>query len=524
VNAAGRSPRTRQGPEPAAPGSGALALAPWWNPRAPFLPCALVLLVTRAIFWLSLPSASEDAYITYRYARNVVRGLGPVFNPGEHVLGYTSPLWMAWNALGIAILKDPIAWSRVTTVGLELGALYVITRALGAYAGRLAAWSFGLFYAGWTFFAAMAVSGMENSAVFALLALTAAAVARRSAWTGPLLGALALSRPEGAVLAVVVAMFAGWRARAVGLVLAAAGYVALAAYYGSPIPQSLVAKAAVYGTPGPWAGRHWWEWISPVALGRWPVTSEGSILFALAVVFAPALVAGIASLAPRWREARALAALSLAGLTVWFGYAVVGVAYFAWYLVLPLGTAAVLVAIGLPRIARGAWLPVSLLLFVAGTWSVAPALYTARAYAEYESFGQAARALGLNSSPGQSVFLEPIGMVGWGCRLRVIDEIGLVSPKVAARRKQGDGWYADVVADQNPDWLVTRRGILAGAGGGEAFAGAGRPFRTAAERDALLARYHLLATIHPEAGDNAMEIRGLQLPAHPVDSRPEGAP
>jgi hypothetical protein len=151
-----------------------------------------------------------------------------------------------------------------------------------------------------------------------------------------------------------------------------------------------------------------------------------------------------------------------------------------------------------------------------------PALYGARAQAEYESFAAAARALGLNSNPGQSVFLEPIGMVGWACKLRVIDEVGLVSPRVAERRKQGDGWMADVIQDQHPDWLVTRKGIVEGAHGGAAFAGRGKPFRDDAERTVVLAPYHLLGTIHPEAGEDAMEIRGLHLPAQPVPTPPGG--
>jgi hypothetical protein len=114
------------------------------------------------------------------------------------------------------------------------------------------------------------------------------------------------------------------------------------------------------------------------------------------------------------------------------------------------------------------------------------------------------------------VLLEPIGMIGYSCRLRVIDEIGLVSPAVAARRKQGDGWMADVIARERPDWLLTRRGILEGANGGAAFAGRGRPFRDDAERVRTLAAYAPLAVLNPEAGDQALEIRGLHVPAHPV--------
>jgi hypothetical protein len=35
----------------------------------------------------------DDAYITFRYARNLAGGLGLVYTPGESVLGTTAPLW-----------------------------------------------------------------------------------------------------------------------------------------------------------------------------------------------------------------------------------------------------------------------------------------------------------------------------------------------------------------------------------------------------------------------------------------------
>ena len=34
---------------------------------------------------------TDDAYITYRYARNLADGAGFVYNPGERVLGTTPP-------------------------------------------------------------------------------------------------------------------------------------------------------------------------------------------------------------------------------------------------------------------------------------------------------------------------------------------------------------------------------------------------------------------------------------------------
>ena len=486
------------------------------DPRAPFAVPLLLLALSRGWFWSRIPFASEDAYITFRYARSWVRGLGPVFNQGERVLGTTSPLWMAWTALGIALTKDPVLWTRVSTVGLEALALVAITRELLRSYGRLPAWAFALFYAGWPFLAATEVSGMEISALFALTGLAAVAAARRRWWAGPLLGLLPLLRPEGLVLALAIALVADRRARLVGLGVALAGLAAVTGYYGSPVPQSLVAKAAVYGTPGPWNGRHWWEWIVPFPLGRWPATTEGSALFALTVVTAPALALGALRLARDRRAAPALFALAAGCLLVWLADALLGVAYFAWYLVLPLGALAVGAAVGLPQVTRGPWVPVALALFVAGTWTVLPDFYLARALTENSTFGAAGQMLRLNSTPGQSALLEPIGMIGYSCRLRIVDEIGLVSPEVAARRKRGDGWMADVIAREHPDWLLTRRGILEGANGGAAFAGRGRPFRDDAERVRTLAAYTRLAVVDPEAGDQALEIRGLHVPAHPV--------
>ncbi|MGH7723900.1 MAG: hypothetical protein ACREOU_00575 [Candidatus Eiseniibacteriota bacterium] len=476
--------------------------APRFDPRHPFLLTALLLFATRLYFFRLLPFASEDAYITFRYARNFAAGLGPVYNVGERVFGYTSPLWMAWTTLGIKIGLDPVLWARLTTLALELGALFVGVGLIERHAGRLSAWAFALFYAGWVYFAALPSSGLENPALFALLVLGAGALERGSRWTGPVLAAIALLRPEGVVAAIVLALFARGRDRFVAAGLAGAGWLAAGLYYGSPIPQSLLARANTYGTPGPWAGRHWWDWIVPAPLGRWSPTSEGNQMFPIAVVTAPAVLAGAIALARRpWSS---LTALGAAGLSVWLGYAIVGVAYFPWSFVLPLGTALVLASVGLPRITRGLWIPAALGIFVLGCWSLLPQLQHARAQAELRAFSGAIDILGPRSSPGQTVFLEPIGMIGWACPLRIVDEVGLVSPAVARRRREGPGWFTDTVARVNPEWLVVRRGVVRG---GEAFAGVGEPFRSAAERDSLFARYRLVGVADRRAGELALEVR-----------------
>ena len=49
------------------------------------------------------PRTIDDSYITFRYARNLLTGEGFVYNPGERVLGTTTPLYTLLMA-GLAAL------------------------------------------------------------------------------------------------------------------------------------------------------------------------------------------------------------------------------------------------------------------------------------------------------------------------------------------------------------------------------------------------------------------------------------
>jgi hypothetical protein len=70
----------------------------------------------------SLRFVQDDSYITYRYARNVARGFGPVYNPGERVEGYTNFLWMIMLAF-------------FGTVGTPFSAIIVLSQVLGVLSG-----------------------------------------------------------------------------------------------------------------------------------------------------------------------------------------------------------------------------------------------------------------------------------------------------------------------------------------------------------------------------------------------------
>src|SRR5438552_601254 len=95
----------------------------------------------------------DDAYITYRYASNLAHGLGPVWNAGERVEGYTNFLWMLVAAVVARSGGRPEAMMPVLSAACALGTIAAIALGLrrrgsaGSYAAALLATSSG--FAAW---------------------------------------------------------------------------------------------------------------------------------------------------------------------------------------------------------------------------------------------------------------------------------------------------------------------------------------------------------------------------------------
>jgi hypothetical protein len=71
---------------------------------------------------------TDDAYISFRYARNLALSGQLVFNLGERVEGYTNFLWTVVLALGIKLGLGPVALSRFLGVALGVATLAVVVR------------------------------------------------------------------------------------------------------------------------------------------------------------------------------------------------------------------------------------------------------------------------------------------------------------------------------------------------------------------------------------------------------------
>lgn len=153
---------------------------------------------------------TDDAFISFVYARNLVEHGQLVFNLGERVEGYTNFLWTLLLAAGLAV-GIPAEWSaRVLGTGAAVGTLIVAAFVLRRVRGgdRLIAWDAvpSLLLAAIPGFACWASGGLET-ALFTLLVVAAVGVYLKEQLSddGPrvsavLFGLSALTRPEGVLV------------------------------------------------------------------------------------------------------------------------------------------------------------------------------------------------------------------------------------------------------------------------------------------------------------------------------------
>jgi hypothetical protein len=243
----------------AAPGRGAMLLAG---------AAALAALIAFVVGVKLHAFRGDDCFISFRYARHLADGLGPVWNPGERVEGYTNFSWVVLMALGMRLGLEPELWSSV--LGIASGVL-LLARVLtfSARAGSPRdpwAWFTVLVLCLSGSFTAWCTGGLETMFFALLVFLGYAALADRP--TQPraaalALAAAALTRPEGLLFAGIASAVMlldllrerDRRRSGLGALLLLWGLVAIhllwrRSYYGYWVPNTFYAKV-----PGPsWAG------------------------------------------------------------------------------------------------------------------------------------------------------------------------------------------------------------------------------------------------------------------------------
>ena len=165
-------------------------------------------------WWLT-----DDAFISFRYARNLLDGHGLVFNPGERVEGYTNFLWTLelagiWGLFGVRPEHSAPWLSVLFTVGTLAAVLYQIARMPFLRRRGLVAWmSMGLLCGSATFAVWTSAGGLETRQfTFFIVAAVVLLSVHRGSWLGLLsasfsLGLASLTRPEGLL---IVGCYIGW--------------------------------------------------------------------------------------------------------------------------------------------------------------------------------------------------------------------------------------------------------------------------------------------------------------------------
>ena len=61
-----------------------------------------------------------------------------------------------------------------------------------------------------------------------------------------------------------------------------------------------------------------------------------------------------------------------------------------------------------------------------------------------------------NAAPGDRVFLEPLGYIGYYSHLKAYDYPGLSSREVVTAIRDGATTYPELISQLKPDWLILR--------------------------------------------------------------------
>ena len=473
----------------------------------PFLIAIVFAFVTQHVW--------EDYYITWRSSKNLATGQGLVYHSGEKLHTFTSPLGVmlpaatsltTFNTSDAAALWLFRIWSAAA-LGAAALLLYHLAQRL-AYA-RLAA----ILLIGWLALDSkiidFSINGMETAFLVLFLAWTLHAHFNRTehawkhlglAWAG-----LMWTRPDSFIYIGLLAagcwlfnepLRSGRGRRQLFTLYLKAGLVTTAVYlpwllfawgyYGTPVPHTVTAKSG-FGDPHTLTGLV--ETILRLPMSMW--TGNGS----MHATFLPAYYqfggwpevlvqcarAAAATIALLWvlpflrMETRA-SSFAFFGAHVYLSY----YPYFPFPWYVPATTVLAVFSLGAllaqllsvsahweahypgsnrHRQFLGAALAAVTVVLATNlwlTWQSACLFAAQQKIVEDGNRRKIGEWLKANSQPDDTVFMEPLGYIGYFSGLKTYDMPGLSSREVVeARQRVGNGWEK-IIAELKPRWLVLR--------------------------------------------------------------------
>lgn len=458
----------------------------------------------RLFFWAYTGRTWEDALITVLHSENAAVGLGLThYHPGYGpVHGFTSPVSVliplaadlfhpGW---GLILLKAVSALIAIPTV--LLAAAILLNRAFQVHiwlvfllCGYLAFEHHQILWG---------MAGMETQiAVFTLFLTLYHALKRNWRALGVAMALCLYVRPDYAIFVALVAVYLALvdrralvRSGVLGAALYAPWLLFTTLYYGSPVPNTVVAK---------WLGYPLWtrsvnmfslQWIDPAWLrfynniylplgpsfaghgsGFLPFRDEG-LISRLAVM---AILAGAVAMLRRFQPFYVIPLGFFAAYSMFFVFFVHGL--FGWYLVpfaavncftMVLGLAALMQWLIIPE--RIPWLSrVLCLAYVLPFVLVLRTTFRAERGIQQLIEKPVRIAIGkylfAHKKPGDRVGCEPLGYIGYYSRMPVLDYPGLASPEVTAFLKRNGPERRSlqrVLEYFEPEWIVLRDGEYRG--------------------------------------------------------------
>lgn len=458
------------------------------------LPGILVVVLTVLnLLHMSRLGPNDDAYITFRVARNVAAGYGPVFNPGDQVLSVTTPGYMFLLAAASVVSRDFVRLGlALNGVALLLvGALVIDLSHIMSPAGSetsqaklLSALSATLAVSLTLTFPFLTASiGMETPLFIAAILATFAAYRRalqptnddRSTtrwlrWTAAAAALAFLIRPDGLLVAAAVGLHwlmtrrrVSWQPVALFVALSLPWLVFAWLTYGSPVPNTLVAKA----TQGLGGGIPLWGPGLVQAGGKWAQR------FPIAAVLA---FVGLVLAFVQRRSGR-LSMLLWAALVI-VAHTLLGVRSYFWYYAPFAPVLALLACDGTvacvdwlaSRLSRShfAGLTTGLLAAALALAALVPAATAATSLAQppvqrrreqtYLRTAEILRELCASSEDTPQVGMAEIGLIGYVSNCPIVDFAGLLQRDVAHLRVSPADKMAWTIKRYQPEYLVLSGG------------------------------------------------------------------
>lgn len=466
-------------------------------PRRVILGIAVAACLLRLFYWHYTGRTWEDALISLLHSENAGRGLGLThYHPGyPPVHGFTSPLSVLiplpadifHPGYGLILMKTVSALLAIPTV--LLAAAIALNQAF-----RLNLWLVYLLCAYLAFEhhqILWGMAGMETQiAVFALFLAMYHALKLSPVTLGVSMAVCLYTRPDYVIFLFCVAVYLLAKDRrllvrsvAIGALLYVPWVVFTTLYYGSPVPNTIVAKGLGYPL---WTRRTplvsaealriiWQRLYSYIFLPLGPSHAghgggfipfrENGFISRMAVL---AICAGLPLLARRRDAFYIIPAGALLLYSAFYVFCVHGI--FGWYLVpfSAVNCLLMVLALGalsdalLPRVLRAPAARLGCVAYILPFLWVLPLTFrTDRGIQEYIDVERMkiGRYLLEHKKPGDRVGCEPLGNIAYYSHMPVLDYPGLASPEVTGliRRDPERRSLEAMLEYFRPEWIVLRQ-------------------------------------------------------------------